>query len=94
MQRVRAEAPGFEAGDFDIRVDDGRLVLRAAKKVETKYEKSKVQETRDQECYESVSLPAGIDKDKVDAKHHNGVLTVKLPKTPAAQAKRIPVKNS
>ena len=91
---VRAEAPGFEADDFDICVEDGRLIMRAAKKVETKDDKGKVQETREQECYESVSLPASIEKDKVDATYHNGVLTVKLPKTPAAKAKRIPVKNS
>jgi HSP20 family molecular chaperone IbpA len=25
---VQAEAPGFDAGDFDIRVDDGRPTMR------------------------------------------------------------------
>jgi HSP20 family protein len=89
---VRAEAPGFEAGDFDIRVEDSRLVLRASKKVETKDEKGKVQEYREQECFESVTLPAGIEKEKVDAKYHNGVLTVVLPKTAESKAKRITVK--
>jgi HSP20 family protein len=89
---VRAEAPGFEAGDFDIRVEDSRLVLRASKKVERKDEKGKVQEFREQECFESVALPAGIDKEKVDAKYHNGVLTVMLPKTAESKAKRIAVK--
>jgi HSP20 family protein len=91
---VRAEAPGFEANDFDIRVEDSRLVLRASKKVETKDEKGKVQEYREQECFESVALPAGIDKDKVDAKYHNGVLTVVLPKTADSKAKKITVKSS
>jgi HSP20 family protein len=88
---VRAEAPGFEAGDFDVRVEDNRLVLRASKKVETKDEKGKVKEYREQECYESVDLPAGIDKDKVEAKYHSGVLTITLPKTAAGKAKKIPV---
>ncbi|MEX2307265.1 MAG: Hsp20/alpha crystallin family protein [Pirellulales bacterium] len=88
---VRAEAPGFEADDFDVRVEDNRLVLRASKKVETKDEKGKLREYREQECYDSVSLPAGIDKEKVDAKFHNGVLTVTLPKTADSKAKRIPV---
>jgi HSP20 family protein len=91
---VRAEAPGFDAGDFDLRVEDNCLVLRAAKKVETKDEKGKVQEYREQECYESVALPAGIDKDKVDARYHHGVLTVTLPKTAAGKAKRVAVKAS
>jgi HSP20 family protein len=33
---VQAEAPGFEAGDFDVQVSDNRLTLRASKKAETK----------------------------------------------------------
>jgi HSP20 family protein len=91
---VRAEAPGFEAGDFDLQVTDNRLVLRAAKKVETKGEEGKTREYREQQCYESVTLPPGIDKGKVDAKYHNGVLTVTLPKTAEGKAKRIPVKGA
>jgi HSP20 family protein len=89
---VRAEAPGFDAADFDVRVEDSQLVLRASKKVETKDEKGKVKEYREQECYESVALPSGIEKEKVVAKYHNGVLTVTLPKSAESKAKRITVK--
>jgi HSP20 family protein len=90
---IQAEAPGFEAGDFDIQVSDNRLVLRASKKVETK-EEGKTREYREQACYESVTLPPGINRDKVEATYHNGVLIVTLPKTPEAKAKRVPVKNA
>jgi HSP20 family protein len=89
---VTAEAPGFEADDFDVRVEDNRLVLRASKKVETKDEKGKLKEYREQQCYESVSLPTGILKEKVEAKYHNGVLTVTLPKSAESKAKKIAVK--
>ena len=74
-----------------MRVEDGRLVLSASKKVETKDEKGKVKEYREQECYESVALPAGIDKDKGEAKYHSGVLTVTLPKTAEGKAMKIAV---
>jgi HSP20 family protein len=87
---VRAEAPGFEAGDFNLQLSDNRLVLRATKKVETKGKKGET-EVREQECYQSVTLPDGINKDKVEAKYHNGVLTVTLPKTEDGKAKRIAV---
>lgn len=89
---VHAEAPGFDAADFDLRVEDHRLVLRASKKVETKDEKGNVQEYREQDCYESVALPDGIDKDNVEAQYRNGVLTVTLPKTDEGKAKKIAVK--
>ena len=90
---VHAEAPGFEAGDFNLQLSDNRLVLRAAKKVETKGKKGET-EVREQECYQSVTLPDGIDKEKVEAKYHNGVLTVTLPKTAEGKAKQIAVKSS
>lgn len=89
---VRAEAPGFEIGDFDIQVTDNKLILKGAKKVETKNEKEKSHEYREQECYESVTLPPGIDKDKIEAKYLNGVLTVTLPKTAEGKAKKVTVK--
>jgi HSP20 family protein len=91
---VKAEAPGFEPGDFDLRVEDSQLVLRASKKVERKDEKGNVQEYREQQCFESVTLPPGIDTDKVAADYHNGILTVTLPKTEESKAKQIPVKAS
>lgn len=88
---VEAEAPGFEPADFDVRVSDGTLTVRASKKVEKKSKEGKVEETREQQCYESVSLPTGIDKGKVEAKYHNGMLTITLPKTPEGKAKKITV---
>jgi HSP20 family protein len=91
---VQAEAPGFEAGDIDVQVSDNRLVLRASKKVETKDEKGKIQEYREQKCFESLTLPTGIDKEKVEAKYHNGVLTVRLPKTSEGKGRHIPVKST
>jgi HSP20 family protein len=86
---VKAEAPGFEVNDFDVQVQDHRLVLRASRKSETTDKKGKTMEQ--QEFYQSVTLPTEIDKDKVDATYHNGVLTVTMPKTAAAKGKKVSV---
>lgn len=91
LVRVRAEVPGFEPGDFDLRVEDGCLVLRAAKTTGGVAEKGRTGEFCEEECCEVIALPAGIDTDKVAAKYLNGVLTVTLPKTAAGKAKRVPV---
>jgi HSP20 family protein len=87
---VQAEAPGFEAGDFDIRISGDQLTVRASKKAETKEKEGEYREQY--ECYESVTLPPGIDKDKVEAKYRNGVLTVTIPKTKEGRGKRVAVK--
>ncbi|MCL6502391.1 MAG: Hsp20/alpha crystallin family protein [Pirellulales bacterium] len=91
---VEAEAPGFEPQDFDLQVSDNRLVLRAAKTVQRKDEKGQLREYREEKCYESVTLPADIDRDKVEARYHNGILTITMPKTAASKARHIEVKAS
>ena len=88
---VRAEAPGFESGDFDLQVHDHQLMLRASRKAEKAEEAGSEWEQR--ELYRSVSLPADIDAEKVDAQYRNGVLTVTLPKTEQSQGRRIEVKS-
>jgi HSP20 family protein len=89
---LRAEAPGFEAGDFYVRVSGDRLILRASRKAETKEKEAEHRE--EIECYESMTLPSGIDNDRIDARYHSGVLTVTIPKTKEGQGKKIAVKNA
>jgi HSP20 family protein len=87
---IRAEAPGFEPGDFDIQVGDNQLTLKASRKTETK---GKEGESHEQcECFETLTLPSGIDKDKIEANYRNGVLLLTIPKTKDAHTKRITVK--
>jgi HSP20 family protein len=88
---VRAEAPGFEPADFDLQVRDHQLVLSASKKTESGEDDGHGWQQR--ELFRSVTLPAGIDAEKVDAEYRNGILTVKLPKTEHAKGRRIEVKS-
>lgn len=86
---VEAEAPGFEPGDFDIRVEDHRLVLRATRKSEVKGKDRSSVST--QEFYQSVTLPTEIEKEKVEADYHNGVITVTMPKAAKVMARKVEV---
>lgn len=86
---VTAEAPGFEANDFDIQVHDNRLTMHAKHKSEIKDKTG--QKVEERESYQSITLPCEINTDKVDANYHNGILTVTMPKTPKAKGKKIPV---
>ncbi len=89
---VRAEAPGFEPGDFDVQVRGDQLILSATHKAETEEKERGYREWRRHELYRAVPLPAGVDREKVDAEYRHGVLTVKVPLTEQAKGKRVQVK--
>jgi len=83
---VRAEAPGFEAGDFDVSVTGDTLHIRAERKSEDKGNGTYGRLER------WVTLPPGTERDKVEASYRNGVLEVRLPRAPEALGRRIEVK--
>jgi HSP20 family protein len=88
---VKAEAPGFDAGDLDVNVSGNVLTIKAEKKKESKEKKG--HECFDERRFErSITLPSGADPDKVEATYHNGILEIHLAKTEDAQPKRILVK--
>jgi HSP20 family protein len=93
---VRAEIPGVDPKDLNISVSGSRLVISGEKK-ETK--ESKEKDFHRRESYygsftREVQLPSGIDANNIDATYADGVLTVRLKKSPEAAAKKIPVKAS
>jgi HSP20 family protein len=85
---IKAEAPGFEIADIEVEVRGNELILRAAKKADTK-EEGKYHEVVERKCYESVTLPPGVNTEKVDAKYHNGVLTITVPKTEEGKGRKV-----
>ena len=87
---VRAEAPGFEPGDFDLQIRDNQLLLCACESEES--QKDGGRQWRQREFYRSIPLSSEIDEEKVDAQYRNGILTVTLPKTERTKSRKIEVK--
>ena len=87
---VHAEAPGFEPDDFDIEVLGDHLVLKADHKDEDKGGNG--YRMRREHFYRTLALPHGVEAEKIDARYHNGVLEIRLPKSEEAKGKRIAVK--
>ena len=89
---VRAEAPGFEPDEIDVRLSAGRLVMQAEHKTEQETTgNGKGHFSSYGKFYRAMSVPAGIEADKVEASYKNGVLEVHLPKGEEAKSKRIAV---
>jgi len=91
---VHVEIPGLDPKDIDISVTGDVLTLRGEKKDET------VQKGRNYHRVErrygsftrSLTLPASVNADGVEAKTHNGVLEIRLPKKEEVKPRRVEVK--
>lgn len=91
---VRMDLPGMEAKDIQIQVE-GNVMTVSGKREEEKEEKEKMYhrvERRYGSFSRSISLPVQINADEVAADYTQGVLTVKLPKSEKAAARKISVK--
>ncbi len=93
---VKAEIPGVDPKNIDISIVDDKLTIKGEKK-EEKEDKSK-----SYHCVErsygsftrTIALPANVKIDEVEAKDHQGVLEITLPKIEKAKAKKITVKST
>ena len=93
---VRAELPGMARKDIDIAIQDNVLTIQGEKKrkKKTKHENFYLVERSFGQFYQSVTLPALVEQDKVKATFAHGVLTITLPKTEGAKPHRIAISTS
>jgi HSP20 family protein len=91
---VECELPAMKKEDVKVTVDNGMLRISGERKAE-KEEKNKKYH-RIERSYGSFerafTLPEGADGAKVSADYKDGVLTVRLPKSPTAKPKAVEVK--
>lgn len=87
---LRAELPGFEPKDFDVKISGNVLTLKAEHREEGK--KGNGSYHRFGSFFESITLPQGVLADKIEARYHSGIIELHLPKSPDCQSKKIEVK--
>ncbi|WP_222264181.1 Hsp20/alpha crystallin family protein [Modestobacter marinus] len=88
---LELELPGVARDDVDVQLQD--RVLTVAGEVQEK-ERSGILHRRARRVgafQYSVTLPGEVDADGVEASLHDGVLTVRVPKSPAAKPRRIAI---
>jgi len=88
---VTAEVPGMTDKDVELFVDDGMLTIRGEKKGE-KNERGH-SERWFGHFERQIPLPSSVDEAKCKADFHDGLLTIHLPKSRAAEEsrKKIPI---
>jgi HSP20 family protein len=83
---VKAEMPGVKKEDLDVNVTEEAITISGEKKKEEKvHEKNYYRYERSYGSFRrTLPLPAGVQSDKAKAKFKDGVLEIKVPKSPAA----------
>ena len=90
---VRAELPGVKGDELDIQVTDKNLAISGERKIASEEEGARYHR-REREAgtfSRMIGLPGDINRDNVDAKLENGILTVVVPKAEIAKPKQISV---
>ncbi len=93
---VRAELPGVRAEDVRIEVAGHLLTIAGEKRAEKEEKRGgyHYSERRYGAFQRVVQLPTEVDADQVDATCRNGVLTIRLPKRPGSEARRVKVRHA
>ena len=89
---VELAAPGMKKEDFNVHInDEGNLVVKLESKQEKKEEDKNTRYLRREFSYskyeQTLILPEDVDKNKIEAKVNDGILTVNLPKVEEAKVK-------
>ncbi len=93
---LEAELPGLSKKDIDVSFQDGVLTVSGERQEREEAENETVHcsEQRYGKFVRSFSLPGEVDKDKVEAKYNDGILSITLTKvTPEEpETKKIAIK--
>ena len=90
---IRAELPGVERDDIDVRVEDNTLMLSGERKRESEFDEENAY--RLERVYgkflRSFRLPKTVDATRIEASYKNGVLEISLPKAEEARPRKIDI---
>jgi HSP20 family protein len=90
---LKAELPGVDPADVDVRVENSVLTLRGERKFEAQVQRS--QYHRVERAYgtfsRSFTLPSVVDAGAIKAEFKDGVLRVTMPKREEAKPKQISI---
>jgi HSP20 family protein len=91
---LRAEVPGLDREDLDVRIENGVLTLHGERKREAEINEDNA--FRMERIYgaftRSFSLPTTVDGSKVAAAYKDGVLEVTVPKVEAAKPRKVEIR--
>ena len=94
--RVKAEIPGVDVKDIDLKLEGRMLTIKGEKKSEKEEKEENYHRLERAYGYfnRSLELPAEVDPETVEAQFKKGVLTVVMKKIQAKETRKIDIKTS
>lgn len=86
---VRLDLPGVNPDEVEVQAEGNLLTIRGERKTETK--NADYQETYYGKFERSVTLPQGVEADKISAQYQHGVLEVRVPLPAQLMGRKIPI---
>jgi HSP20 family protein len=93
---VKSEIPGMDPKEIDLSLTGDQLTIKGEKKSEREETKENyhVTERSYGSFARSVTLPAAVEADKIEARYEKGVLTITCPKKEVVKPKAIEIKSA
>jgi HSP20 family protein len=89
---IEAELPGVNRKDVNVEMRDSEVIISGEIKEKERKGVLRRQTRKTGEFEYRVTLPGDSDAEHIEANLHDGVLTVRVPKTEQAKPRRIEVK--
>ena len=90
---LRADLPGIDEKDLDVRVENNMLTIRGERKFDEQVKEDNY--LRIERTYgsfsRSFSLPNSVNTEAIKAEYKNGVLAIELPKRAESKPKQVKV---
>ena len=93
--KIKADLPGVDKKNIDVKLENGVLSIRGEKQVEKETGKDSKHHRRERfygTFARSFTLPDAVDAEAVKASYKDGVLTLQIPKMEQAKPKSIDIK--
>ena len=89
---LRAILPAVAENDVRVSVQNNQLVIEGERKAPAGFEKNAFTQLAYGKFYTALTLPTGLDLDRVNCRLHDGVLDIQVPIAETSKPKQIQIK--
>ena len=88
---VRMDVPGVDPKDIEVSLTGNTLKVTGERKAEQEGAKGGYREVQYGRFERTLTVPDGLDPDKISARYVNGVLELTLPVPESAETRKVPI---